>query len=271
MQKITEKIQLLGTKMIRINKEETIPLVEAIIIVLIIVDTFSLVLITFYNLDPVTVSEIIYFDLTVCIILFCEFIYRIRTVNDKKRFIKKNWYVIIAMIPVDFIASKFFFPLRLLRLVRITRVLKVFALFKTSLVKFFEFLQDTHLHLSLGILIFTIFSGTIIFFLLEHGQNGAIKSLWDAFWYVLPTVATVGAAGISPVTDAGKLLSMFLMLIGLVLFGMLTASIAAWYVNLKEKENKEKKESELEEIKDLLINMQSEVNDLKDFIKRKNQ
>lgn len=252
--------------MAELNKKNLIAFIDAIIIVLIILDTFLLILITFYNLDPVTVQQIIYFDLFICFILFCEYIYRISIAEDKKRFVKKNWYDIIAMIPIDFISSEFLFPIRLLRLVR---VIRLFALSKKSLRHFFEFLEETHLNLSLGILIFTIFSGTIIFFMLENGINPNVGDLWDSFWYVLPTIATVGADGISPVTDAGKLLSMFLMLIGLILFGMLTASIASWYVNLKEKENREKNKSELKELKDLVVNMNSEIKDLKAIIKKK--
>ena len=37
----------------------------------------------------------------VCIILFFDFIYRMRQEDDKKAFIKHNWPDIIAMIPFD--------------------------------------------------------------------------------------------------------------------------------------------------------------------------
>ena len=74
---------------------------EAFIIVLIIVDLVLLMLITFTTVSPSLFTTIIYFDLLVCIILFFDFIYRMRQEEDKKAFIKKNWPDIIAMIPFD--------------------------------------------------------------------------------------------------------------------------------------------------------------------------
>lgn len=252
-----------------ITKKNMIAFVDAFIIILIIVDTFLLTLITFYNLDPKTVYSIIYFDLAVCIVLFIEFIYRIRNETDKKRYIRKHWYDIIAMIPIDFISVTFLFPLRLFRLariIRVVRVLRVFSLVAKSLRLFFDFLEATHLNLSLGILIFTIFSGTIIFYLIEGGVNGKVQNLYDAFWYVMPTIATVGSVDISPVTAAGRLLSIFLIVMGLLLFGMLTASIASWYVELKEKKNRQQTHKELEEMKDLLVKMQKEIVEMKNLL-----
>ena len=256
--------------MVNIRKKNILAFVDAFIIILIIVDTFLLILITFYNLDPKTVYSIIYFDLAVCIVLFIDFMYRIRNEDNKKHYIKTHWYDIIAMIPIDFISITFLFPLRLFRFVRFIRVLRVarvFSMAAKSIRLFFEFLEETHLHLSLGILIFTIFSGTIIFYLIEGGINTKVHSLYDAFWYVMPTVATVGSVDISPVTAAGRLLSIFLILMGLLLFGMLTASIASWYVQLKEKKTHKETHEELEEIKNLIVDMQSEIVDMKEVSK----
>lgn len=255
--------------MINLTKKNIIAFVDAFIIILIIVDTFLLILITFYNLDPKTVYSIIYFDLAVCIVLFIDFMYRLRNSDNKKRYIKTHWYDIIAMVPIDFISVTYLFPLRLFRfarLIRVVRIARAFSLVAKTIRLFFEFLEDTHLHLSLGILIFTIFSGTIIFFLIEGGVNSKVHSLADAFWYVMPTVATVGSVDISPVTAAGRLLSIFLILMGLLLFGMLTASIASWYVQLKEKKTQKETHEELEDIKNLVVNMQSEIIEMKELL-----
>lgn len=72
------------------------PIIDAIIIVLIIVDTILLLLITFYDIDPQTVLYVIYFDLTVCFVLFIEFIYRISNVDEKRKYIITHWYDIVA-------------------------------------------------------------------------------------------------------------------------------------------------------------------------------
>lgn len=242
------------------------PLVNGLIVVLIIVDTFLLLLITFYNLDPVMVAYIIYFDLGVCLVLFVEFVFRIRKEDNKKHYIKTHWYDIVAMIPLDFVFSQYLFAFRLLRLIRLVRI---FALFRKSLRHMLKFVEETQLHLSLGILISTIFAGTIIFYLLEAGINSKVGSLWDSLWYVMPTVATTGSVDIVPVTPAGKVLSMFMMLVGLIFFGMLTASIAYWYMERMEKRYQEKSENEMDDLKDVINNLQTEIRDLKELINEK--
>lgn len=252
--------------MFKLEEKDFHPIVDAAIIVLIIVDTFLLLLITFYNLNPTTALYIVYFDLCVCMVLFVEFVFRIRNVEDKKTYIKHHWYDIVAMIPLDFVFYQYLFAFRLLRLIRLVRI---FALFRKSLRHFLKFIEETHLHLSLGILIFTIFAGTIIFDLLEAGVNPKVTGLWDSLWYVMPTVATTGSVDIVPVTPAGKIMSMFMMLIGLIFFGMLTASIAYWYLEKVEKENRESAKEELDEVKDLIKDMQSEITDLKEIIQNK--
>lgn len=254
--------------MLELKDKNVHPLVDAAIIVLIIVDTFLLILITFYDLNPTTVSYIIYFDLAVCFVLFVEFVYRIRKETNKKGYAIKHWYDIIAMIPLDLIAFNipFLRAFRFVRFLRYARILRVFALARKSIRHFGEFIKDTHLHLSLGILIFTIFSGTIIFFILEGSVNTKVLSLWDSFWYVMPTVATIGSEDIIPQTPAGKVVSMFMMLIGLIFFGMLTASIAYWYIERMEKKIQKESESEIEELKSLIIDLQSEVSEMKELI-----
>ncbi len=249
-------------------KRDLHPVIDAVIIVLIIIDTFLLLLITFYNLDPTTVLYIVYFDLCVCLVLFVEFVFRIRHEEDKKRYIKDHWYDIIAMIPLDFVFYQYLFAFRFFRLIRLIRI---FALFRKSLHHFFKFIKETHLHLSLGILIFTIFAGTIIFYLLESGTNPKVTSLWDSLWYVMPTVATTGSVDIIPVTPEGKMISMFMMLIGLIFFGMLTASIAYWYIETRDKEKKETDKKELTELKDSIESMQTEIKELKEIIKNNNE
>jgi len=250
--------------MVKINRIELHPVIDAVIIVLIIIDTFLLLLITFYNLDPTTVLYIVYFDLCVCLVLFVEFVFRIRHEEDKKGYIKSHWYDIIAMLPLEFVFSQYLFAFRLFRLIRLIRI---FALFRKSLHHFFKFIKETHLHLSLGILVFTIFSGTIIFYLIEAGRNPKVTTLLDSLWYVMPTVATTGSVDIIPVTPEGKAISMFMMLIGLIFFGMLTASIAYWYIEKREEENKETDKKELKELKGSIEKMQSEISELKEIIK----
>ena len=63
----------------------------------------------------------------------------------------------------------------------------------------------------------------------ERAAEGAnITSFSDAIWWALASVTTVGYGDRFPVTDEGRLIAAFLLIVGIGLFGALTALLAAW-------------------------------------------
>ncbi len=242
-------------------------IIEAIIIILIIVDIVLLVLITFYNLNPYFVNLIIYFDLGVCVILFLDFIYRMnQSEYDKWTFIKKNWVSIIAMIPFNFLVFRLFRLTRLLRLLTILNLIRLPPLVETDIKYALDFFKQTHLDKILGIVFFALFSGTILFYMVEHGNNPGIHSVWDAFWYII-TITISGNSDINPDTFIGELITIPMMLIGIIFVGVFAAAITTHLVKKSEKEIEAKEESQIDELKGLILVMQSEINELKDLIK----
>ncbi|MBH46626.1 MAG: hypothetical protein CME71_00490 [Halobacteriovorax sp.] len=67
---------------------------------------------------------------------------------------------------------------------------------------------------------------SIIFYYVEVDTNPKIISYMDALWWGFATATTTGYGDITPVTILGKVISIFLMLTGLALFGMFTALFA---------------------------------------------
>lgn len=66
----------------------------------------------------------------------------------------------------------------------------------------------------------------------EHDHPGAsIDSLGDALWWAVVTTTTVGYGDEVPVTDEGRLVAVVLMCMGLALLAVLTAHIAAHFVD----------------------------------------
>jgi voltage-gated potassium channel len=65
----------------------------------------------------------------------------------------------------------------------------------------------------------------------ERDQPGAtINSFGKALWWSITTVTTVGYGDLAPVTVAGRFIAISLMLGGISLVGVVTASIASWIV-----------------------------------------
>ena len=77
---------------------------------------------------------------------------------------------------------------------------------------------------------------SLIFYQLEYGINPQVQSHLDALWWTFSTATTTGYGDITPVTHAGKILGILLMLVGLALFSMYTALFAETFLILKSKE-----------------------------------
>lgn len=68
-----------------------------------------------------------------------------------------------------------------------------------------------------------------------EGSN--IKSFADGIWWAVTTVTTVGYGDRFPTTTEGRLLAVILMIMGISLVGVITASVAAWFVKMNQDED----------------------------------
>ncbi len=62
--------------------------------------------------------------------------------------------------------------------------------------------------------------------------ESAINTFGDALWWAFVTVTTVGYGDFSPVSVEGRIVAVLMMLVGIALIGVVTASVAAWFVQL---------------------------------------
>lgn len=92
------------------------------------------------------------------------------------------------------------------------------------------------LYKSLIIVLIFIILCSGLFFFFEHKSNPHIQGIEDALWWGFVTSTTVGYGDIYPVTTIGRIIAMMVMLIGIGIFGFITASVASILVekNLKK-------------------------------------
>ena len=65
----------------------------------------------------------------------------------------------------------------------------------------------------------------------ERGHRDAgIQTFGDALWWAVTTVTTVGYGDRYPVTETGRFVAAGLMLAGIALLGVVTASFASWLI-----------------------------------------
>ena len=64
----------------------------------------------------------------------------------------------------------------------------------------------------------------------RNAEDANITTARDALWWAVATVTTVGYGDRFPVTDEGRAVAVGVMLGGIALLGVITATIAAWFV-----------------------------------------
>jgi voltage-gated potassium channel len=64
----------------------------------------------------------------------------------------------------------------------------------------------------------------------RNAPDASITTFGDAVWWTLTTISTVGYGDRYPVTVEGRLVAASLMVAGIALLGVVTASIASWFV-----------------------------------------
>jgi len=159
-----------------------------------------------------------------------EYVVRLTLTRRRLRFVRREWPdLLIIVLP-------FLRPLRLVRSARALRLLRL-----TRIVAFLgEFEQGARrlkrhgLHYALAVGIVIVIGAAALVFAVEEGGEGTIDSFGDALWWAITTVTTVGYGDTFPVTPAGRGIAAFLMITGIALFGVLTANIAAFFIEGRE-------------------------------------
>jgi voltage-gated potassium channel len=237
---------------------------------LVLTDIILITLVLFLRVSSQVYSIIVYLDLIICIILFSDFIVRFRKCDNKKIFLRNNMLDILGMIPLIFIAPTVSQASSIIRYFRIFGLLRIFGLFKNELTRIDTFFRETQLDYGIITLLLILITGTVIFYFLEVGVNPHINNFYDALWFVIISMTTVGYGDISPVTAGGRIVAVIIIISGIIFFGFFTASITL-YLTKKFEEKEEKKLSEIErfELEKIILEMKSEMENLKEIIEKK--
>lgn len=149
-------------------------------------------------------------------------------VDDKKRYLRSNWVnlvIVVFSFPVIWQVFPHAAGLRVLRLVVLV------SLFIHASRTLRHVLARNNLGRTLiASLVIIVISGTIISLIDPNVENTS-----DGIWWAWVTVTTVGYGDIVPTSNAGRVFGAFLILMGLALITMLTASFAAFFMAEDEK------------------------------------
>ena len=153
-----------------------------------------------------------------------EFLSRIFAAHDRRQYLRGHWVDLVALAPPIRAA-------RVLRLLRLLRLVRTFAgLYRAAM-----HLDGLARHRGFAWLIVAWLAVMVIcsiaLYAAENGINRAIASPFDALWWGIVTLSTVGYGDVYPITPEGRLAAMVLMLLGIGLFSAITATMASYLIS----------------------------------------
>jgi voltage-gated potassium channel len=164
---------------------------------------------------------------TLWVILLVEYLVRLVITPDRRGYLKRRWVE-----PVTVVAP----PLQGWRFVGIE---KMCLLLHEGALRVETILKHHSLFRVLIAAAATLLLGAWLVMLFEENAKGSnIHNYPQALWWAIVTVTTVGYGDRYPMTEGGRVVAVVLMLVGIGLIGVLTATVASVFIKEHTDENK---------------------------------
>lgn len=189
-------------------------------------------------------------DSVCCLIFLVNFFFELRLSASRSWYWKTHWIDFITSIPLPpaqvlaglgFAGSEALRAgrlVRILRLLRALRALRMFLFLWRGLDHFAELFDVQLMKKSLGAALLVLVTGALLITLFGEKGEGyeAVDGFLPGLWWSFTTLVTGGFGDIyNPHTLAGRLLTVFLVLAGMVLIGVFTATLTTILVGREEK------------------------------------
>jgi voltage-gated potassium channel len=152
-----------------------------------------------------------------------DLIYGLINAKSKKQYLKKHPLEVAAVL------LPFLRPLRLMRVISFGGL----AIQKVAIGRQFAITIKVFLAS-----IFVAYISAVQMTITERAvEDSNIKNFGDGLWWAITTVTTVGYGDRYPTTTEGRFLAVALMIMGISLMGVITASVAAWFVKMGQQDS----------------------------------
>jgi voltage-gated potassium channel len=162
-------------------------------------------------------------ELGLTAVLGAEFVTRFAASRDRRAYLRSHWIDAVALIPTVR-------GVRLIRLLRLLRLLRVGA----GLFRGLSSIERLARHRGLIWLFCAWLTVALIcsaaLFVAEKDVNPNITAPWDAIWWGIVTLTTVGYGDIYPVTAESRFAAAALMILGITLFAAITGTITSFMI-----------------------------------------
>ncbi len=219
----------------------------------------------------------IFNDYIISIIFLVEYVLRFWVINDSSAIIIKQYekdellqrkfrvgralfkvllakwqYVSSVAATIDLLAiMPFFHELRLLRLFILFRVFKIFRY--TQNMQYFASILSNKRFEFLTLLTFAsvvIFVSSVLIYVMEaNNTNSPINSLFDAFYWSIVTISTVGYGDVTPITQEGQSVAVVVIIAGIAVLSFATSIVVTSFTEKLDEIRENKMLSDIRKLK----------------------
>jgi voltage-gated potassium channel len=194
-----------------------------------------------YNISSSLRGQLWKMETLIIAIFIVEYFLRLYGAANRLAYVKDKYSIIdlVAIMPTLILlalpASYFIYDIRVIQTLRVLMVFRIF--------RFLRFISRYHLlfgtisprminvsQLVVSIiLIFFVYSG--LFYFVESPVNPDVQNFGDAFYFTVVAVSTVGFGDIVPASDAGRFVTVAMIISGIIVIPFQAARIfRAWLV-----------------------------------------
>lgn len=194
------------------------------LIISISIDTFSNKGIEYYSRPSFVKTQLI-----ICCVFLFDYIVEFVLAKRKVRYFFGNLIFLIVSIPYLWILEKMgyhdFSPRTAYLLQYIPLVRGGYAL--AIVIGWFTYSKASGLFVTyLATLVSTVYFASLVFYMFEHNVNALVNNYSDALWWASMDVTTVGS-NIIAVTPEGRVLSVLLAALGMMMFPIFTVYVTS--------------------------------------------
>ncbi len=185
-------------------------------------------------LDQNVKNVVLIVDTGLCVVFFADFLGRLWRADSKRDYFfhQLGWLDLLGSLPFPGLRIA-----RVFRVVRVVRLVRAVGM-KTLIDKALHDRAGSALYTVLVLCLVVIQYASIFELAVNRSSpNANIKTASDAVWYVIVTITTVGYGDEYPVTNAGRIVGVITMIVGVGLFGVLTGYLANTFLSPSSKKS----------------------------------
>lgn len=164
-------------------------------------------------------------DFFIWLIFVFDYCLRFMLTKQKWLFVKHNVIDLISILPLDVL----FQGLRIARIFRVFYMLRIFIYLTRFYNRLNKIITTNNFHHMLWFTFTVIFSGAIAIAYIDN------MSVGDALWWSFVTTTTVGYGDIAPSSLGGRIIAVFLMIVGIGFLSTLTSTISTFFLAKEKK------------------------------------